>query len=471
MGFLKKISRKEKTNSPVGAKRPFYKKKAWRVFFLIFGVFLICLISFGAYIYANGSKVFENGFGNGSIAKAIRGDKLNGEDQGRVNIVLLGRGGDSHPGGLLTDSIMILSLNTKDKKMAMFSLPRDLLVPIPGHGQDKINAAYADGYNDYLSKSCKKKNRNDCKDDAMAAGSQLTSQTLSNILGIPIHYYVMADFEGFKELIDEVGGVDINVDKAIYDPLYPDKTMTGYEPLYIKAGPQHMNGDLALKYARSRETSSDFDRSRRQQQIASALKDKASSSGILANPKKIMDIVNIIGNHVRTNFSPADIKTLADRIKEDGAGNIITKVIANDTGGLLVSDSSTGTYYLKPKGGNFDEIRRFVNNIFQDVDAQQADAKIEVLNGSKTPGLATKAAEKVKNGGYNVIKIDTAASKTAKTIIYDYSSGSQKTAIEKLKQLLKAEVVEKKPDSGKAANISIVIGDDYNSSILSSTKK
>ncbi len=460
MSFIK--TNKVKGNHSSGiTKKPFYKKRSWRVFFLILGVFGICLISLCAYVYATGSKVFDNGFGSGSIAKAIKGEKLNGEDEGRVNILFLGRGGDNHPGGLLTDSLMVVSLNTRDKKMAMFSIPRDLLVPIKGHGQDKLNSAFATGYNDYLSKSCKKKNKNDCKGDASAAGSALTSETISNILGVPIQYYVMADFDGFKEIVDEVGGVDINVDKAIYDPLYPDSAMKGYEPFYIKAGMHHMDGNVALKYARSRETSSDFDRSRRQQQIISALREKASSSGVLANPKKILDIVNIIGNHVRTNFSPSEIKILADRIKEDSQGGIISGVISNADSGLLISDSSTGTYYLKPKGGNFDQVKNYAKNIFSDIKSTNVKPKIEVLNGSKTAGLASKAADKIKTAGYEVVKIDVSATKSTKTIIYDYSGGTQKTATDYLKKEFGAEVLAKTADSSRSANISVVIGDNY----------
>lgn len=462
MGFLKKTNT-NKENSSGSSKRPFYKRKRWRIVFLILGIFLLCLISFAAYIYANGSKVFDMGFGSGSIVKAIKGDKLNGENDGRVNIVFLGRGGDNHLGGLLTDSMMVVSLNMKDKKLAMFSVPRDLYVPIKGHGSAKINEAYKNGYEDYLSKSCKKKNKADCKNDAMAAGSQLSSETLSNILGISIQYYVMADFDGFKEIVNEVGGLDINVDKAIYDPSYPAEDMVHYDPFKISAGQHHMDGEVALKYARSRHGSAggDFDRAKRQQQIASALKDKATTSGVLTNPKKILDIVNIIGNHLRTNFTPGEIKTLADRIKEVDQSNIISKVISNDTGGLLVSDSSTGTYYLKPKNGNFDDVKNFARNIFSNSANKQEDAKIEVLNGSKTAGLASKAAEKIKSGGLTVLNIDVSTTKYPKTIIYDYSGGNQTSAINYLKKEFKAEVIQKSSSPSSKTNITVIIGDDY----------
>ena len=462
MSFIKTNKVKEDLSSPM-TKKPFYKKRSWRVFFLILGVCGICLVSLVAYVYATGSKVFDNGFGSGSIAKAIKGEKLNGEDEGRVNILFLGRGGEGHPGGLLTDSLMVMSLNTKDKKMATFSIPRDLYVPIKGYGSAKINEAYKAGYDDYIKNSCKKKNKNDCKNDASAAGSALTSETISNILGIPIQYYVMADFEGFKQLVDKVGGIDVNVEKAIYDSSYPADDMIHYSPFKISAGQHHMNGDIALKYARSRHGSAggDFDRAKRQQQIISAIKEKASASGVLANPKKILDIVNIIGNHVRTNFSPSEIKVLADRIKDVSQGGITSGVISNGEGGLLISDSSSGTYYLKPKGGNFDQVKIYAKSIFDDTQKTNEKPKIEVLNGSKTAGLASKAAEKIEKAGYTVTKIDVSATKTAKTVIYDYSGGKQKSVTDYLKKELNAEVVAKTVDSSRSANISVIIGDNY----------
>lgn len=474
MSFIKTSNSKKYYSSSM-TKKPFYKRRPWKIFFLILGVLGICLISFVAYIYANGSKVFDNGFGANSIARAIKGDKLNGENDGRVNIVFLGRGGDNHPGELLTDSLMVVSLNTKDKKMATFSLPRDLYVPIKGHGSARINEAYKNGYEDYMAKSCKKKNKADCKNDASVAGSQLTAETMSNILGIPIQYYVLADFEGFRKLVNKIGGIDINVEKALYDPSYPAEDMLHFDPFKISAGQQHMDGNIALKYARCRKGNcgDDFGRAKRQQEIILAIKDKASSSGVLTNPKKILDIVNIIGNHVRTSLSPNDIKTLADRVKEDSQNGIISGVISDATGGLLVSDSSSGTYYLKPKSGNFDNIKNYAKNIFNETVNTTEKAKLEVLNGSKTAGLAMKAADKIEKDGYAVVNIENAPTKYAKTIIHDYSSGKQKTTLDYLKNKFKAEVVQKTPNSSSKTDITLIIGDDYNpaSSSLSSTIK
>jgi len=467
MSFIKFFKRSAKLSSvnSTNAKKPFYRRKKWKVFFVVLGIFLICLTSFLAYIYATGSKIFENGFGGSSLVRAIKGEKLNGEADGRVNILLMGRGGENHPGGLLTDSLLIASIDVKNKKMALVSVPRDLYVPIENHGKDKINAAFAYGYKDYLSDSCKKKKQSDCTDDASISGAQLTRETVSNVLGIPIQYHIMIDFEGFKQLVDKIGGIDIYVDKAIYDPLYPDKEMKGYDPFHIKAGQQHMNGEIALKYSRSRETTSDFDRSRRQQQVLSAIKDKTLKAGVLANPKTVLDLVTIVGNHLRTNFNPSELKALAEMINGIDQNAMITKVLSSASDSYLVSDSSSGTFYLKPKSGNFDEIQDMVKNIFSGDSQDKTVLKVEVLNASKTAGQASKLASELEtNSQFNIVAIKTAQEKSKATIIYDYSGGENKTAVSFLEKKYNAKVVQKTRDTSDGVDISIIIGDDFSAS-------
>ncbi|MFA4995626.1 MAG: LCP family protein [Patescibacteria group bacterium] len=464
MSFIKSFKRSPKPNS-TNIKKPFYKKKGWKVFFVIFGILLICLASFLAYIYATGSKIFENGIGGSSLVRAIKGDKLNGEEDGRVNILLMGRGGDNHPGGLLTDSLLVASIDVKNKKMALISVPRDLYVPIKNHGSDKINAAFAYGYKDYLSDNCKKKKQSDCVDDASIAGAQLTRETVSNVLGIPVQYHVMIDFEGFKQLVDKLGGVDIYVDKAIYDPLYPDKEMKGYDPLYIKAGQQHMDGELALKYSRSRETTSDFDRSRRQQQVISAVRDKMLKAGVLANPKTVLDLVTIVGNHLRTNFTPAELKILAEMINGIDQNTMVTKVLSSANDSYLVSDSSSGTFYLKPKTGNFDAIKDMVKNIFSEDASNKTALKVEVLNASKISGQASKIASELKvNSQFDVVTVKTAEEKSKTTKIYDYSGGTNKSAISFLEKKYNTKVIQRTRNTGDSVDISIIIGDDFSAS-------
>ena len=454
--FVTKVS--SGANTALGVKKN-KKKKIWKIVLLFLGIAFVCLAAFVAYLYSTGSKIFDNSISKSSLLRAISGNtEVFTED--RINILVMGRGGENHPGGLLTDSIMVISVKPKDKSVALLSIPRDLLVTIPGHGQDKINSAYADGYNDYLAKSCKKKSADLCKNDAFASGANLTRDTASQVLGIPVQYYISADFEGFTKFIDSLGGVDVYVDKTLYDPLYPDKTMTGYEPFLIKAGQHHLDGATALKYARSRETTSDFDRAARQQKILSAIQQKASQLGLLTNPKKIIEMANIVGDHLRTNLSPDEIMALASIVKDNQNGSIISKVLSDAAGGPLVSDSSSGTYYLKPKSGNFDEIKKIAKDLF-DSTATNDDLKVEILNGTTTSGLATKVSETVKGLGYTVIKIDTSKEKYKKSIIYNYSGTAHQKELTLLKTKFNADIVNKTDSSKAGIDASIIVGEDY----------
>lgn len=452
MGF---IYRKKTENR---GRIPFYKKKAVKAIFVIVGLLLIVGVSFAGYLYATGSKMFDNGNGFTPFIKMIKGEQSNILKDERVNILVLGRGGVNHPGGNLTDSMILVSINTKTNQLAMMNIPRDLYVPIKGHDQAKINEAYADGYNDYLDKNCNKKDQSSCLNDAMAAGANLTRQTVSDVTGVPIQNYVSIDFTGFEKLIDSFGGIDVYVDKAIYDPLYPDKNMKGYDPFYVKVGQQHFDGKTALKYARSRETSSDFDRSRRQQQIFEATKDKAAKLGMLSNPKQLLDIINIVSDHVRTSLSPDDIVALADLSKNIDKQKITNKILSTDASGPLVGDSSSGTYYIKTRTGNFTELQNVVKYIFNTETSEEA--KIEVLNGSKISGLGGKLSDALKAQNYNVVNISTTKTSYKKTVIYDYSGGEMKNTLAFLKENLDAEVITK-TDTTQKVDISIIIGDNY----------
>lgn len=438
------------------------RKKGKKIGLVLLGCFLIVVFSYVSYLYATGSKVFDKGLGGDSgLFSIIKGEQSDIFKQDRVNILVMGRGGENHVGGLLTDSLMIFSIQPKEKKVAMISIPRDLYVPINGHGSGKINSAFADGYNDYLQKDCKKKNQSQCLDSAMASGANLTRQTVSNVFEIPIHFYVSVDFVGFQKLIDELGGVDVYVEKALYDPSYPDVNMKGYEPFSIKAGQQHLDGKTALKYARCRKGNcgDDFGRAKRQQEILEATKEKAMKAGVLGNPKKILDIIAIVGSHVRTDMSAQDIKSLADSVKNIDSSNIINKVLDDSPSGLLVSDSSSGTSYLKAKVSNFSQLRQLAKNIFSTVNI--VDIKIAVENGSKTPGLGEKLSVSLKKLGYNVVSVTTSPEKYKQTIIYSYLDTSENDLVDELKSKLNCLVVSKKPSENQAAQIKIIVGDDY----------
>src|SRR3990167_1741578 len=189
------------------------------------------------HVVRSGNAVFA-GLNDSSFFKEIIGfiqsgdKKLVGENEDRVNILLIGIG---HEGGLLADTIILANIKPSTKEVALLSIPRDLTVNIPGYGDRKINNANAFGETDNLP----------------GGGGMFTARILSNVLNTSIPYYVRVDFSGFKKLVDDAGGVNIDVDKSFTDYEYPT-TNFGYQTISFKQGPQKMDGDKALKYTRSR---------------------------------------------------------------------------------------------------------------------------------------------------------------------------------------------------------------------------
>lgn len=375
-------------------------------------------------------------------------NKLQGEGDGRVNILLLGLGGANHPGGMLTDTIVVASIDPVNKKMSLLSIPRDLYVKIPGAGYNKINYTYA--YGEQNSKTT-------------GGGAALSKKVVSEILDLPIHYYIRLDFQGFTKFIDTIGGVDVNVEKPLYDPYYPASNMVDYAAFSISAGEHHLNGENALKYARSRETTSDFDRSKRQQQVMLAAKDKVLSLDVLSNPKKISDILQIIGDHLRTDIQTWEMEKIFNIVKDINSNNIINKVLDTSSDSLLTSGAIEGGYYIIPKAGigNYTAIQKMAHEIFTDPYLAKEEAKIEVLNGSSTVGLATDASDLLKSYGYSIIKVDKNSEVIKKSVIYDYTNGAKPVTVKFLSDRFSATVSTQPRPANSSSDIVLIVGDNY----------
>lgn len=443
---MKLFSRKPKNQDGDEPKKKPRSKRGWRIFWIIFALFGIVGISYVGFLYASGKNVFDpksltqSPFFNSKSSQA----SLRGEGDGRINILLLGMGGANHPGGTLTDSIMVVSIDPNDKSIAMLSIPRDLYVPIAGKKQSsKINEVYSIG-----------------EKEKAGNGPVLMKETVSKILDLPIHYYVVVDFYGFVKFVNEIGGVDVTVDKNLNDPYFPDANMQGYDPFYIKAGAQHLDGATALKFARSRETTSDFDRAARQQKIIAAVKEKCLKANFFANPKKILDVVQIVGDHIRTDFTATEIASLIELVKKIDSSKTVSKVLTSAADGELVSDSSSGTYYLMPKDKTWGQIQSIAHEIFTDPNLRQENARIEVLNASNTAGTGSKLAQTLKSYNYNVVSIKNATQKQTNTEIIDYSNGQKTVTLNFLKNRLGVSVT-KKTQTDANIDIAIIIGDDY----------
>ncbi|HSX14484.1 MAG TPA: LCP family protein [Candidatus Saccharimonadales bacterium] len=383
---------------------------SWKKRLIVIGGGLVLAVGlfFGTKLVLAAKRIIahNNGGGAPALAGNIDPTKLRGEGDGRINILLLGIGGQGWDGPYLSDTIMVLSIDPRTKDVAMLSIPRDLYVKIPGYGWSKINAADAYG-----------------ESKKAGDGPNLTKQVVQQVLGIPIHYYVRVDFSGFKKAVDSVGGVDINVDKALYDPEYPGGTVN------IKAGYQHMNGDTALKYARSRKTTSDFDRAARQQKLLLALRTKALSVKTLSNPAKIASLIDALGSSVRTDLQLSEMKKLAEIAQSINGNQVTNQVLDTTPNGLLVFGDIPGAGSIEiPRAGigNYTEIQQLAHTIFADSYIKQENATVEVQNGTTQSGLATSVGNLLKSYNYNVISMVTADRQTyATTVIYDYTGGSK----------------------------------------------
>jgi len=368
--------------------------------------------------------------------------QLKGEERDRINVLLLGMGGKNHEGGYLTDTIMLASLEPSTRKISLLSIPRDLTIPMEGMGWRKINNinAYAEFKN-------------------INSGGLATSQALSDVLNIPIDYFVRLDFNGFINIIDELGGIKVEVENNLEDFSYPVMGMETAEPyesrfehLYIAKGLQKMDGELALKYARSRHAAgiegSDFARARRQQKILEATTNKLLSKNILFKPRLISNIIDEFKEHINTNLKIWEIVKLWSIFKDVEKENIINKVLDNGPGGLLVNmQGEDGAYLLFPRSGDFAEIQYLVNNIFSDAPPEKKSevviekASIEIRNGTWINGLASQVALDVEKYGFDIIRIGNCSKQNfQKSVIYDLTYGEKIKSLTVLKEKINANI-------------------------------
>lgn len=355
------------------------------------------------------------------------------ENGTRINVLFLGMGGVGHDGPYLTDTMILGSFDTKTKKAALLSIPRDLSVYIPGYEWRKINHVNSFG-----------------EDENPGQGGKFAKEFVSELLDIPIHYYVRMDFDGFTKLIDDMGGVDVYVDESFTDPLFPTDNYK-YQTLSFKKGWQTMGGERALQFARSRHGTgnegSDFARSHRQQKIITALKDKIFSFSMLFSPGKIATLFNSARKNIQTDFEVWEMIKFANLLRGVKSDQIVKHSLDSGIGGLLTERIYEGAYLLEPRTGNFDEIKSVVKDIFnpepKTIPASSSSSKIrvEIQNGTNISGLANQINELVTGEGFNILKVGNAKTRDyQKTVIYDFSNGKYPKELANLKDKLKANV-------------------------------
>lgn len=310
---------------------------------------------------------------------------LKGENEGRINILLLGAAGEKNPGKNLTDTLMLLSIDTKNKKVALLSLPRDLYVKVPNEDfYTKINGLYQYGL-------------------SSGKGVSQIREVVETITGTPIQYYLVANFEGFEKLIDDIGGINVTVERDIYDPAYPGPNYS-YQTFELKKGFHKLDGATALKYVRERhdDPEGDFGRAKRQQQVIQAVKNKIFSAHTLFNIVALNNILTTLGNNIKTDIALDEMESFLSLVKQVDTQNINNVVVdAWQKESLLkvshVQIGPTRMFILVPRVGNYSEIKDVSSNIFdrgalekRRAQIENEEATITIINESGDGATAAK---------------------------------------------------------------------------------
>jgi len=357
-------------------------------------------------------------------------------DNGRVNILVAANSADDpgHNGGNLTDSIMVLSVNTKNNTALMLSIPRDLWVNIPGSGHAKINAAYTHG------------------------GMDTLQEVVQDSLGLTIHYKALVNYGAFRDLVDAIGGITINIKssdpRGIYDPSLDFTTRHCCALAKYPNGPANLNGHQALDLARARGDAygsygydqADFTRTMYQRKMLVAVKDKASQSSVIANPFKVASLVDAVGNNVKTDLKVNEIETLYTYMKKIDDSKIdsynLNTLKGQNTTMLANYTSPDGQSALTPAAGidDFTDIQKQLNKVFTADPVTKEGATTVVLNGTNTSGLALSQENKLIGKGMTVAIGDAPAVQPTTTIV-DNSNGEMPNTLAYLKQQYKAAMV------------------------------
>jgi LCP family protein required for cell wall assembly len=321
----------------------------------------------------------------------------------RVTILFLGL--DQRPGESATsrtDTMILFSINPKDMSLSMLSIPRDLWVPIPGHKEGRINTAH------YWGEA----------DDYPGGGPALAKHTVRYNFGVPVHYYVRLNFTGFEQIIDAMGGIDINVPTAIDDHLYPAPD-NSYMYVHFDAGPQHMDGATALKYARTRRGTGDGDFSRmdRQRQVILAIRDKVLSLPNL--PQLVLQLPQLaqsLGESLQTDIPASTMLTLAKWAQQINREDLRSDVLDRRvTEPKRTADGQDVLLFDREKA------RPIIEALFSDPDPatptaaadlaaklEAEGARVAVYNGTAADGLAGRISSFLQVQGINVVASDNA---------------------------------------------------------------
>jgi LCP family protein required for cell wall assembly len=344
----------------------------------------------------------------------------------RLNILLLGidHRDDEPIEGSRSDTIMVASIDPPSKSVVLVSMPRDMWVSIPGYYPQRINVAHAVG------------------------GPNLVAATIQANFGIKIDNFARVDFSGFEQVVDAVGGVIIDAERPVKDDEYPTEDY-GAMRLFLPPGPILLDGKSALMYARSRHSESDFGRSRRQQQVLVALRERALQMGIVS---KVPTLLGIAQKAIATDLDAGSMVALG-RLGLEMDRNRIKTVVVDETMATPFKGPNQEDL-LQP---NRQAIQAAILRAFSQASGQTA--RVEVLNGTDRVGVARQLADQIARQGYEVTRVDDADRNDYPNTTIEVLSGNQQAAAVLASRLrLPQTAIKTAPSSGTGAELRVIVG-------------
>lgn len=450
-----------------------------RIALLVFLGVVIAGGIFGYKILAAGNKISTADstlFGQIKDLLFSSGEFLEGEQEGRINVLFIAIGGQGHQGQNLADSIIVASIRPKDGDVAMLSIPRDLYVQVPNEEYfTKINAVHAHG-------ESQRKN----------GGPELLQQKIEEVTGQPIHYYARVDFTAFKSIVDAIGGVNITIENSFTDY---------WHKISFPAGTEKMNGERALAYVRARyvegSEGGDFKRAARQQQVLLAIREKVFSVNTALDFKAVNDILNSLSSNIRTDMQLWEMRRFFELARTLNPNEVHSVVLSTGHNGVLVGGTEVlggvPASILRTRTGDYSEIQAIATSIFSeqvstsiaptpqgDTETTESQAStaspspepsetpeiakpsVEVRNGTNITGLAKKTSDTLQSEGYNITGIGNAANRTtATTTVYAIEAANADGA-KSVADLLGATTDSGLPtgEANTSADVLVILGTD-----------
>jgi LCP family protein required for cell wall assembly len=369
------------------------------------------------------------------------------DDRELVTFLLLGsdtRGGTS----FRTDTMVVVMVRPKTGEVSLLSLPRDLWVFIPGNDYDRLNTAYLKGQMESWA----------------GGGAGLLKDTIGYNFGIPIDYTAMVDFNGFRQIVDTLGGVDVPIacaytDWRLLDPSYDPEDENNWYLYTAGPGVLHMDGDLALWYARSRKRSNDFDRGRRQQEVLRALYEKGLQGDVV---KQIPQLYSDLSSTVTTDVSLGDLLKLSPLALHLTNADIRGYYINTDNGTVTSWITPGGAYVLLPNAAAIQAVIQEAMTSHPKPPPEQT-VSIQVRNGSPYDGWDKLAAQRLNYASYATTFKPADDQNQATTYLYDLSAGQDRSVTSSILAVLglpqTALISAPQPES--EVSYVLVVGADY----------